>query len=261
MLRYNQTFRKFYFVQDFEPMFYAGGDLYMLIEQTYRLGYSCIANTPGVGNKIRTYSSDVVSFLPGIDGSVFHPDPEKIRRNTAEGSYQIAFYGRPGNARNGFFLGVDTLRAVKARLGSQVRIVSAGDDWDPAEYGLQGVVENLGLLRRIEDVADHYRNSDMGLVFMATPHPSYQPLEYMACGCVVATNRNEANSWLLNDNNALLLEPIAEVAADRMVALLRDPGRRRNLIEGGIETIRRLDWKNAFEVIETRLLSDRPPTG
>ena len=262
MLRYNQTLRKFYFMQDYEPMFYAGGDLYMVIEQTYRLGYSCIANTPGVGNRYLQYSDDMVSFLPGIDDSVFYPDPgqDVAAAGTTDRPWQIVFYGRPTNARNGFFLGIDILKAVKDRLGDKVRIVSAGAEWDPAEYGVAGKVENLGLLKRIEEVADLYRASDLGLVFMATPHPSYQPLEYMACGCVVATNRNESNSWLLNDENALLLEPIADVAAERIVNALQDQQGQDRKVRAGLETIGRLNWDEAFGIIEARLLSNNSPT-
>lgn len=255
MLRYNQTLRKFYFMQDFEPMFYPGGDLYMIIEQTYRFGYSCIANTPGVGNRYLAYSPDMVSFLPGIDSSVFYHDENCLEQIGTDKLWQIVFYGRPGNARNGFFLGTDILKSVKAQLGDSVRILSAGAEWDPQEFGLDGVVENLGLLKDIDEVADLYRASDLGLVFMATPHPSYQPLEYMACGCVVATNRNEANSWLLNDENALLLEPIAHVAADRIVALLRDVPRRRSMTANGSETVSRLNWDTAYGLIEKRMLS------
>ena len=250
MLRYNQTLRKFYFMQDYEPMFYAGGELYMMIEQTYRFNYSCIANTPGVGRKFLQYSDDMVSFLPGIDRSVFYPPAGK---GAGSEPYRIVFYGRPENARNGFFLGTDILKAVKAKLGDRVHIVSAGAQWDPAEYGLEGVVENVGLLKSITAVADLYRASDLGLVFMATPHPSYQPLEYMACGCVVATNINESNSWLLNTENALLIEPIADIAADRIVALLADPERREQMIAKGLETIERLDWDTAFSIIENRI--------
>lgn len=261
MLRYNQTFRKFYFMQDYEPMFYQGGELYMMIEQTYRFGYSCIANTPGVGNRYLAYSPDMVSFLPGIDHSSFYPDDSRDDDFSAAGPWQIVFYGRPGNARNGFFLGTDILKAIKAQLGDQVRILSAGAEWAPENYGLDGVVENLGLLKTMEEVAELYRASDIGLVFMATPHPSYQPLEYMACGCLVATNRNEANSWLLNDENALLLEPIPHVAADRMVALLRDPQRRRVMRIKGRETVTRLQWDDAYDIIERRMLSKKPATG
>ena len=254
MLRYNQTRRKFYLMQDYEPMFYAGGDVAMLIEQTYRFGYSCIANTPGVGAHYLRYSSDMVSFLPGVDRDVYYPDSDKSETNSP---YKLVFYGRPERARNGFFLGADILKALKARFGRRIEITSAGADWSPAEYGLKGVVTNLGLLKTIPEVADLYRASDMGLVLMATPHPSYQPLEYMASGMVVATNVNEANRWLLTPENALLIEPIPSVAAERIGTLLEDPEQRARLVAAGLETVKDLNWKTAFNVITTRLMS--PP--
>ncbi|MDQ2092271.1 rhamnosyltransferase WsaF family glycosyltransferase [Marimonas arenosa] len=256
MLRYNQTRRKFYFMQDFEPMFYAGGDLYMMIEQTYRFGYSCIANTPGVGRKYLQYSDDMVSFLPGIDHSVFYPSDTP--RPTG-GPFRAVFYGRPENARNGFFLGTDILKSLKAKMGDRIEILSAGAEWEPSQYGLDGVVNNLGLLKTIKEVADLYRSCDLGLVFMATPHPSYQPLEYMACGCLTVTNINEANQWLLNRENALLVEPIPDIAANRMVDILGDAPRRAQLVAKGRDTVLGLDWNNAFAIIERRILSSRGP--
>lgn len=252
MLRYNQTLRKFYFMQDYEPMFYAGGDLSMMIEQTYRFGYSCIANTPGVGARYLQYSRDMVSFLPGVDRDMFHPAPA---REAAGAPYRIVFYGRPERARNGFFLCTDILTAVKARMGADVDILSAGADWDPADYGLAGTVTNLGLLGSLQEVADLYRSADMGLILMATPHPSYQPLEYLACGCVTATNINEANSWLLTPENSLQLEPIPDIAAERIRDCLEDPVRRADLVRQGLETVRGLDWDKALALIEARMLS------
>ncbi len=252
MLRYNQTRRKFYFMQDYEPMFYAGGDLSMMIEQTYRFGYACIANTPGVGARYLPYNRDMVSFLPGVDHQMFHPGPP---RQNPKGPWRIVFYGRPERARNAFFLGSDILKAVKARLGDRIEIVSAGAEWDPKDYDLDGTVTNLGLLGTLPEVADLYRSADMGLVLMATPHPSYQPLEYMACGCVTVTNLNEANRWLLTADNALLIEPIPEIAAKRIVDLLADPAGMAHRIKRGYDTVADLRWDLAFKVIETRLLT------
>jgi glycosyltransferase involved in cell wall biosynthesis len=253
LLRYNNTKRKFYFMQDYEPMFYAGGDLYMIIEQTYRFGFSAIANTPGVGTKYLQYSDDIVSFLPGIDRTIFYPGTYEGRVD--KGVEQIVFYGRPENSRNAFFLGIDILKSVKAQMKDKVRIVSAGAVWSPAEFGIEGVVENVGLLGKMDEVADLYRQSSIGLVFMATPHPSYQPLEYMACGCIVTTNINEANSWLLSEKNALLVEPLAQVAANKIVKLLGDPERRHKLVQEAYRTVEVLQWERAYQVIEERLLA------
>lgn len=250
LLRYNSTRAKYYLMQDFEPSFYPAGSISGVIEQTYRFGFSCIANTPGVGERYARYSDDVVSFKPGVDREVFHVNPDKFRPGQPA---RLIFYGRPSNARNCFSLGAETLMALKRRMGAGIVIQSVGEAWPPADYGLEGVVENLGLLDSLEDVASLYRSADIGLVFMMTPHPSYQPFEYMASGCVVATNINESNAWLLKNDNALLLEPLPELAAERIEAVLRDHALWFSLRCEGLKTVRELDWNDAFAVVRARI--------
>lgn len=250
LLKYNQVIKKFYFMQDYEPLFYEAGSVYAAIEQTYRFGFSCIANTPGVGNKHLTYSNDMAYFYPGVDRQVFHPRKE----NSVNKVSRVVFYGRPDNPRNCFSLGITILKALKEKMGNRVEIISVGAEWKESQYGVEGVVKNLGLLSSLQDVADLYRSADIGLVFMVTPHPSYQPLEYMACGCIVATNINESNSWLLNDTNALLIEPNSEIAAERISKLLEDKNRQNSYREEGYKTIAKFNWDNAYDVFKNRLL-------
>lgn len=249
-LKYNNTSRKYYLMQDFEPIFYPAGNIYGVIEQTYRFGFSCIANTLGVGNKYRQYSEDVTSFAPGVDKILFHPDPEKTSIGKPA---RVVFYGRPSNPRNCCLLGLQTLTALKRKMGDSVEIISVGEDWDVEEYKVQGIIENRGLLGSLDEVAELYRSSDVGLVFMMTPHPSYQPLEYMASGCVTATNINEANSWLLNDTNSLLIEPIPEIAAQRIHDLIRDPGVWKSKRAEALKAVQPLNWDDAFEIVKSRL--------
>jgi glycosyltransferase involved in cell wall biosynthesis len=251
LLRYNKTKKKMYFMQDYEPMFYAGGPEYLAIEQTYRFGFSCIANSPGVGERYLQYSSDVTVFRPGVDRDVYFPrDGSSVNKSEVS---RIVFYGRPSNPRNSFELGVGILREVKRYMGDSVDIVSVGADWSEKEHGLEGIVRNLGLLSTLEEVAKCYRAADVGLVFMATPHPSYQPLEYMASGCVVATNINESNAWLLNEGNALLVEPLLGVAAERIVAALQDEEFLAARRQAGYRTVEKLNWSDAFDEIIHRL--------
>jgi hypothetical protein len=40
LLRYNKTRRKYYFIQDYEPMFYEAGSTYALAQSTYRFGFT-----------------------------------------------------------------------------------------------------------------------------------------------------------------------------------------------------------------------------
>ncbi|WP_334078984.1 rhamnosyltransferase WsaF family glycosyltransferase [Microbulbifer sp. M83] len=249
LAKYNNTLRKYYFMQDYEPMFYQGGPVYMMIEQTYRLGFSCIANTPGVGNKYKQYSNDVTTFFPGVDHQTFYP----AQRDSGARPHKIVFYGRPDNPRNCFSLGIQILLEVKAELGDDVEIYSVGAEWSEKKQGVEGKIKNLGLLNSVEEVAQLYRASDLGLVFMATPHPSYQPIEYMASGCVVATNVNEPNSWLLNNENALLLEPLPGVASNRICNLLRDSKKMSAFKRAGLETVKKYRWSEAFEKFDKRI--------
>ena len=78
-------------------------------------------------------------------------------------------------------------------------------------FGLKGRVRNLGVLSSLDEVAALYRSCDIGLVFMHTKHPSYQPLEFMASGMATVSNINPATAWLLRDGENCLL---ARAAAD-----------------------------------------------
>ncbi len=253
LLKYNRTERKFYLMQDYEPVFYPAGTLYGLIEQTYRFGFSCIANTSGVGNKYKQYSCDVTIFSPGVDQKQFFPEPQKAEIGKPA---KIVFYGRPSNPRNCFYLGLETLKAVKRKLHSHVEIISVGEEWNEEEYGVKGIVENRGLLKTMDDVALLYRSADLGLVYMMTPHPSYQPLEYMASGCVTVTNINEPNQWLLNEGNALLIEPNPEIAAQKIHDLIKDNAGWMKLRSNGLNAVRELSWESVFSIVENRMLSN-----
>jgi GT2 family glycosyltransferase len=245
LLKYNKCRGKFYLVQDFEPAFFPANSLYGLVEQTYRFGFVGLMNTPGVAQAYRSYGNPGEYFVPGVDTTIFHPADQR-----EDGPSRIVFYGRPSNPRNGFELGVEALMRIKERFGESVSIVTAGGAYEPADYGLEGVIENLGVLPTIEAVADLYRRSDIGLVFMFTKHPSYQPLEYMASGCATVTNLNEANLWLLRDyENALLPQPTVSSVTESLVRLIEDKDLRARIARGGLETVTRLDWDRELDQV------------
>ena len=258
LLKHNKVSRKYYFLQDFEPVFYAGGSVSAVIEATYRFGFTCIANSYGVAQCYRRYSHDVTAFAPGLDLDVFHPPTARPQA----GPRRVVFYGRPTNDRNAFGLGLDVLRRVKAIMGDGVVIQSVGAAWDEAEFDVEGVIENLGLLQTLQEVGDLYREADLGLVFMLSAHPSYQPLEYMGCEAVVATNVNEHNAWLLqHDRNCVALNPVPGAAAEEITALLADEERMARLKAGGRATVAALSWDRAYDVILGALAGDKDGLG
>jgi len=247
LARYNKCKGKFYFVQDFEPAFYTAGSTYGLIEQTYRFGFNGIANTPGVGELYRQYNPWVQYFIPGIDKSIFHPDPARSARN---GTRRIVFYGRPHNVRNAFEMGVTALSLVKNELGDAVEILSAGSAFSESDYGIKGILTNLGVLQSLQELAALYRSCDAGLVFMYTAHPSYQPFEFMASGCATVSNFNRYTQWFLRDGeNVALAHSTPTCIAERILEVLQDEKLRRRIVEGGLKTVSALEWDAALERI------------
>jgi glycosyltransferase involved in cell wall biosynthesis len=234
LLHYNQTRRKFYFIQDYEPLFYPAGTISAQAETSYRFGFFGIANTPTLAELYsQRFGGTTTAFTPCVDPRIFYP-PE---RPSPTEPYTVFFYGRPGHPRNGFELGAEALRLLKRRLGKSIRILSAGDSWQPRLYDLGGIVNNLGVLE-YDQTAQLYRTCHAGLVMMFTRHPSYLPLELMACGSLVVSNINPATTWLLkHKENCLLSEASATCLADTLEQALLDNSLRENICQQALAQI------------------------
>ncbi len=256
LLRFNQTQRKFYFIQDMEPLFYPAGSISGLIEASYRFGFYGLINTPGL--KViyeRDYQGRAEAFIPAINAAVFHPPTAP---QSPKPPYRVFFYGRPEHPRNAFELGAVSLRKLKRSMGKDVQIVAAGAEWKPADYGLEGVVENLGVLR-YEATADLYRTCHAGLVMMFTRHPSYLPMELMACGSLVVTNHNAYTEWLLKDReNCLLTEASASAIAQTLELGLRDDSLRQSITTNAAEMVlsARSNWQGEMANIYAFMRGD-----
>jgi GT2 family glycosyltransferase/SAM-dependent methyltransferase len=236
---------KFYFIQDWEPLFYPAGSTSAQAELTYDFGFYGIANTRTLR---RLYEEEhgglATHFAPQIDPAVFHGSPLR----SGAGPKRLFFYGRPGHPRNGFELAAVALRGLKERLGERVQILCAGSPWNPRQYGLEGVIESLGLLR-YEETAELYRSCHVGFVMMMTRHPSYLPFEFMGCGGLLVSNDNRANHWLLEDGrNCLLAPPSGPAIAERLAYAVEHFEELLPVRRAGWEVIRRRhsDWDAAF---------------
>ncbi|MFL5820529.1 MAG: glycosyltransferase [Solirubrobacteraceae bacterium] len=244
LVRHRGTRAKFFFVQDLEPDFYPAGAASAVLEQAARFGLPGIVNTPGLADVYRSYGNRAVAFAPAVDTRRYRPADS---RRTA-GATRIFFYGRPSQPRNAFGLGLAALRLVKRRFGDRVEIVCAGEDWSPGQYGAADVLDNLGQLEELDAVADLYRSCDIGLAFMLTPHPSYQPLEFMASGVATVSNHNPHTGWLLrHEANALLAPALPALVAEQVSRLVEDPGLRNRIARTGREEVARVRWEDEID--------------
>jgi cellulose synthase/poly-beta-1,6-N-acetylglucosamine synthase-like glycosyltransferase len=251
-LSYRNTRRKFYFVQDYESQFYPAGSISSLVEATYRFGYYGICNTRSLRDLYQELGGEAEYFDPCVDRDYFFPPQQ---RNSGR-PFMLFCYARPGHPRNCFELLSAALKQVKGRMGAGIRIISAGADWRPADYGLDGVVENLGLLSYAATGA-LYRACDAGVVMMTTRHPSYLPLELMACGALVITNYNQHTQWLFRDGeNCLLTDATPGSVAAAIEAAASDGIRRQAIAERGAKLVQTeySDWDAQAEKIYQYIL-------
>jgi len=245
LLRFNKTKRKYYFIQDYEPLFYVAGSTYALAESTYRFGFRGLVNTPGLLAAVnQRHGLEGISFIPTVNQQLYYPDPNKANKKV-----RIFFYARPFNPRNAFNLGILTIKRLLEVHGKDIEIIAAGAEWDEAEYGLKGKIVNKGLIGSIEEVAALYRSCDIGFSFMLNKHPSYQMLEYAASGVATVINNNEDHEWLYKDGkNCLVSEPSPYAMAERISQLIYDPSLRAKLVKNARESLA-YTWDQSTETI------------
>ncbi len=246
LLKFNKTKRKYYFIQDYEPLFYQAGSTYALAESTYRFGFTGLVNTPGLLAAVnQRHGTEGISFIPAVDMTLYRP----LAYQKANKKLRIFFYARPYNPRNAFNLGVNIMKGLIEKYGDKIEIVTAGANWSEADFGLKGKILNLGLLQSLDEVADLYRNCDIGFVYMLSKHPSYQPFEFMASGMATVTNNNEDNLWLLKDNvNCLLSEPSPAAMIEKISLLIEDENLRNTIAKNGLKSLG-YTWEQQTEMI------------
>jgi glycosyltransferase involved in cell wall biosynthesis len=243
LLKYNKAKRKYYFIQDYEPLFYEAGSMYALAESTYRFGFRGLVNTPGLLWALnQRHGLEGISFIPAVDKR-YSP----AGRTTKKDKVRIFFYARPKNPRNAFELGILTIKELKKKYGDKIEVITAGANWNEADYGLVSQITNLGLLSSLEEVSNLYRSCDIGFVYMLSKHPSYQPFEFMACGMATVTNRNEDNLWLFKDGeNCLLAEPSPAAMVEKIGRLIDDAKLRQKIASAGQKNVN-FDWQTEID--------------
>lgn len=164
LLKYQDNFDyKFYFIQDFEPYFYAMGDLYFMAINTYKLGFHMISL--GEWNKFKieeiiSKKVDYIKFPVEIDQYKLNKRKIKINKEV-----RIALYLKFDSRRAPFLLlqQIEYLHEKLSKLGYEVKIYT---------FGLNKLIKlpfiiNLGKLKA-EELRKLYKNSHFGLVASLT---------------------------------------------------------------------------------------------
>ncbi len=207
----------FYFVQDFEPYFFAMSSGYFLAENTYKMGYSHICSGPWIDRVLREkYNAESRYFQFPLDTNIYNTKYKRRKENK-----NILFFAKPEMPRRCFELGIQALATYKEKY-PETEIIMFGstvlsEDMVPFEATIVNYVPTL------EGLAEIYANADLGIVFSPT-NPSLVPYEMMSCGCpVVDLDIEMAITKYGNDtNNVFLLDPLPDKFAESLNEILND---------------------------------------
>ncbi len=86
---------------------------------------------------------------------------------------------------------------------------------------------------------------------------SLLPLELMACGCAVVSNRGPNVQWLLHDDVSVLADATPEALTDAVCELLHDDARRAALSARAESLARAQTWDGVARQFEVGLLAAR----
>lgn len=241
---FNNTISKFYFVQDFEPYFYALGSEYQLAENTYKLGLRGI--TAGDWLKIKLadeYKMKTDSFGFSFDKKLYAPLQKLDQKR------RVFFYARPVTPRRDFEIGMLALNELCKRM-PEVEVVFAG--WDISCYVIPFKHQNLGIVQ-LEDLSKLYAQCDMCLIISNT-NLSLLPLEVMASNSVAVCSKGENSTWLVNEENSILVDYNPMEIALTLEKYLKNQALLDSIREKGLEFAQSTSWIKETEKVKSALL-------
>lgn len=157
----------------------------------------------------------------------------------------MLFYARPQTERRGFELGVLALSLVATKR-PDLEFVLVG--FPPRRMRVPFRAMFPGVLSPTE-LAELYRGCDVALVLSHT-NLSLLPLELMACGCAVASNRGRNVEWLLTEETTQLAHPTPESLAEAVLSLLNNEELCARKSAAGLAFAQRTNWISEIKRIE-----------
>lgn len=188
VMGFPHTRKRAYFVQDFEPSFFATGSSYHLAENTYKMPFDFIVTAGDwLKEKMHSYGfNDVTSFGFAYDKEAYQP---KERHDFKK---RVVYYARPETERRGFEIALYALAKLKEHR-PDVEVVLYGSN-ALEHYNIPFEYINKGILSR-EACGALFAESDCVLVLSLT-NLSLLPFEVAATETTLVMNRGKNNSWI-----------------------------------------------------------------
>lgn len=243
---------RFYFVQDFEPSFFAMGGHYLAAELTYQQELVCLCASPWLAQKLsRDYGRRTAYFHLAADQRLYFPVSGKMTGEGAKNPVpRIAFYSRISTDRRAVELGLLALERL-AHQGVEFHVDFFGNDVPfgeaPFSFTDHGVASTA-------DLAALFNKADIGVVFSATNY-SLVPQEMMACGLPIVELDGENTRAIYEPDIVTWAKPDPQHIAEAIRTLVTDEERMRAQAAAALEWVSGFSWTQAAETVEAAIKS------
>jgi O-antigen biosynthesis protein len=233
---------KVYFVQDYEAAFYPASAEALWAEETYRMGYRCVAYTPWLANLLdERHGLEVAQLDCGTDTDTYvFAGPEHREPGL------VAVYARRETPRRAVELAIAALATLIQRRAG-VRVVLYGSSLPmTTPYPCR----NLGVVPPRE-LAALYRRASAGLVLSLT-NLSLVTQEMMASGLPLVELDGENVSSVLGAPGelAMLAAPRPDAIADALETILERPDEAAKMARRARAFVEERTWIRAAEQLE-----------
>lgn len=239
--------RKFYFVQDYETLFYPAGAEALLTNATYNFDFDCLC----AGEWLHEMMIDKFGRWSVSWPLAYDPEFYRLGNDVERSNNRIAFYARYVTSRRAVELGFMALDILRQR-GVDFEVDFFGWDLGTPRTGYR--YTNHGVIDA-QSLSHIYQRAAVGVVFSATNH-SLVNKEMMACGLPVIDLDLDSVRKIFPPQSIAYATPTPAGIADAIQSLLESPERQEELRNGGLKQIDGLSWEHSARIVE-RALKDR----
>lgn len=236
----------FYFVQDYEKLFYAKGSNYFLAEKTYTEDINCICASPWLERIMKEqYGRNTCSYKLGYNKTEFYEDHSIEKYSVLDNKKHIIVYSRIYTERRAVELSMIALHLVaQKRDDFIVHCIGGGVDLTaaPFDYVLHGVMS-------LEQLKDLYNACDFGVCFSATNY-SLLPQEMMACGLPLLELDGENTRNVFAPDIIRFTKPDPLEIADNIEYMLDHANECRIMAEKAKKWVTNIPWDKSYSIVK-----------
>ena len=227
--------RKLYFVQDYEPYFFAMGDYYIMAHNTYKYNINCITIGKWLSAKMQNeYKLKSKYFNFCADLNVYHPID--IPKENA-----ICYIFQPNKPRRCDKIALKALQIVQ-HIKPNLKIYLFGSE----KCEIKNLIaDHLGIIS-IDQCNELYNKCQIGLC-MSASNPSRIPFEMMASGLPVVELYRENNLYDFPNDGCLLADTTPEAVATAILKILDDNKLCNQLSKNGQEFMKDYPLKKGYK--------------